>query len=566
MKKRQLFKGLANKLSICGMVMIILSLLFILAGCGDKENNTNEDENAVNDIAYSIQYTDSEGNHTISVKYGEVYSLAELPQKTGYDFTGLFDMEEGGTQYVSATGNSLSPFCDNRNMTLFPQFKPKEYTLVLDYQGAEVTGTRQIKVAFDQFIKELPLDLTMENKKFMGWYTAPNREGIRIADRYGVDPMTGALDSKLISLADERGRICLYAGFKFEDVNLTLYIGDNTVPEEVAVEWGTHIAELRAETRINGKAVLTWSKIKNDTTLSNVFDGKITDDMVLYSCEYAPVIDFNSMGGEKLQSIINRAGNSVILPVAVRENYTFIGWFNLDGARFESTVMPNESISLYAKWQANIVFKENGGTSVDDITAPTGTTVALPIPERVGYMFAGWYDASGNKYESASMPESSIVLGAKYYKVKTEKHVLISESEYECNYGEMPKIVADNGYNNSYSNSLDLSHLYNSGVEYIKIYEHHCSSIDNTDTTYMSWYTQPTASNAHKIWGYSEKHQETKKYSQFTNSTVVTLTGGKLYIARWSNVEYYYNSSYHNYARWTDFWVEIEYPDMTTLY
>ena len=61
---------------------------------------------------------------------------------------GLYDAEVGGTQYVSASGASLSPFNDGKNMVLFPQFKAKDYTVILDYQGAPVTGSRQLTASY----------------------------------------------------------------------------------------------------------------------------------------------------------------------------------------------------------------------------------------------------------------------------------------------------------------------------------------------------------------------------------------------------------------------------------
>lgn len=68
------------------------------------------------------------------------YTMPSIPQRTGYTFEGLFDAEVGGTQYVSANGSSVSVFSDKKNMVLFPHFKAKTYSIILDYQEAEVTG------------------------------------------------------------------------------------------------------------------------------------------------------------------------------------------------------------------------------------------------------------------------------------------------------------------------------------------------------------------------------------------------------------------------------------------
>ncbi|MBQ7760557.1 MAG: InlB B-repeat-containing protein [Clostridia bacterium] len=543
-----------NKLIFLSVALIMLLVLSFTACSGDGNTEPSTPEN------YTIQYTDNTGNHTITVEAGEVYSLEAIPQKTGYNFLGLFDMEEGGTQYVSATGNSLSAFNDGRNITLFPQFKAKEYTLVLDYQGAEVTGTRQISVSYDSMIDSLPTNLTVPNKNFAGWYTQPDKQGVQIADKYGVLPATSKVTEKNFDLSDPDGFIFLYAGFKYQEYTLTLYIGESSVPEEILVEWGTHISSVQTETRVDGNAVLTWSKSKNDTALANVFSGKVEGDMVLYSCEYAPVIDFNAMGGNEVNSIVNRAGNTISLPTPKRENYTFMGWFDSTGTQFTSTAMPETSITLNAKWQANIMLNENGGTDVQDITAPAGTAIELPTPERAGYIFAGWYNGN-EKYTSTAMPENSIILTAKYYVSKKETVVLSSESSSYGTYFTYPTTYG-------FYYKLDLSHLVEAGIETIKITEHHDSSKNaiwqdkNSNKTYMSWYFSETPSDAYKVWEYSEYHEVPNIYTSHSNSTYLDLDYNTIYIMVWQSAK----NNDNVFGYWRNFWVEIEYPDMTTLY
>lgn len=91
-------------------------------------------------------------------------------------------------QYVNSDGGALALFSDNKNLLLFPRWAAKEYTLVLDYQGAEVTAERQLSVSYGSKLTSLPVGLKMENKKFVGWYTEPNKKGVRVADEYGVVP------------------------------------------------------------------------------------------------------------------------------------------------------------------------------------------------------------------------------------------------------------------------------------------------------------------------------------------------------------------------------------------
>ncbi|MBO5338532.1 MAG: InlB B-repeat-containing protein [Clostridia bacterium] len=413
-----------KKLFIFSIIAVLIVFMVVLASCGDNGGG-NTNTNTSSDVQeYTIQYTDNTGNHTITVKNGDVYSLESIPSKTGYTFKGLFDLEEGGTQYVSATGNSVSPFTDNKNVTLYPQFDAKEYTIILDYQGAEATGTREIVVTYDSFIGALPTNLYVQNKNFTGWYTDKDMSGTQIADSNGVLPDKKLVNEENFDLSNKNGYIYLYAGFEYEKYTLTLYIGNSSVPEEITVEWGTYISSVQTETRVDGKAVLTWSKNRNDTYLTNVFDGKIESDMILYSCEYAPVIDFDSTGGNKVNSIVAKAGDTITIPTPERENYNFVGWFDTNGTQFTSTTMPENSLKLNAKWQPIILLNENGGTDVNDISAIVGEVIELPTPKRDGYVFAGWYK-DGERIEISTMPENSITLSAGWYAEK-----IISKTVY----------------------------------------------------------------------------------------------------------------------------------------
>ncbi len=224
-----------KKISILLVALIALACLLLVSCDGTDESSSSTD------VTYTIQYTDNTGNHSITVKNGDVYSLESIPEKFGYEFLGLFDLESGGTQYVSATGNSLSPFTDNKNMTLFPQFKAKEYTVILNYGEADVTGVREMKVSYGADIGVLPTNLTVANKTFSGWFTEENKQGTQIGDKFGTLPDKKFLTEENFDLSNKNGFVYLYAGFKYQEYTLTLYIGSNATPEEIKVEWGTPI-------------------------------------------------------------------------------------------------------------------------------------------------------------------------------------------------------------------------------------------------------------------------------------------------------------------------------------
>lgn len=424
---------------LCKIVTIILLVLMastmVFTACWGNdtppadEGDGSETPTLPAETEYTLQYTDDNGVHTITVKSGALYSITDIPQRTGHTFLGLYDAEVGGTQYVNAAGSALVPFSDNKNMVLFPQYAANEYTLVLDYQGAAVMGERQMSVKYGSKIDSLPVGLTMANKEFMGWFTQPNREGEQIADQYGVIPGKELVTERNFDLSDEDGYIYLYAGFRGQMYDVTFHFDDGIEPETVQVEHGTSITDVVPETRVNGMGVYKWSTTENDTELANAFAGRVTSDLVLYAAQFAPVIDFEVNGGEEIVPLVLPAGSPLALPNATKEGYKFDGWYLAGGDKYEETVMPEASVTLFAKYMTVIAFDPRGGSEVDDIAAYAGTSVDLPVPTRDGYIFAGWY-VGDDIYDVDTMPSEPVSLSAYWYKSQSKKVLVISSISY----------------------------------------------------------------------------------------------------------------------------------------
>ena len=161
-----------SKISICLVIVMLFTVMF--SSCGLFGSGSDDEKE---DTLYTILYNDGKETRTIQVKNGEVYSISYIPSKDGYDFLGLYDSEAGGTQYVTASGVSVSAFTDKKNMTLFPKFKPKEYTVVLDYGEGVSTDITQFKIERDAQFPPLPADVYVSDKHYMnfiGWYSDSN--------------------------------------------------------------------------------------------------------------------------------------------------------------------------------------------------------------------------------------------------------------------------------------------------------------------------------------------------------------------------------------------------------
>lgn len=547
---------------------ILMAGILSLSGCGFFEFGGGGGTSSVAPKTYTIQYTDDAGTHTLEVEDGSPYSLESIPRREGYDFIGLFDAEAGGTQYVLANGSSVSPFTDKQNMVLFPQYKAKQYTVILDYGGAAITGERQVEVSYGESLPELPKNLTLDHSTFSGWYTAANCGGVQVADEYGLVPVVSVFNSDNFDLMGEY--ITLYAGFETETFTVTFNFGNGIQPEEMQIAYNTPISQVVPETRnSDGKAVLSWSKTSSG---DQIFTGNITDDTVLYAVEWAPVIELDPNGGETIAPVVAREGTTVALPTPVRENYKFLHWETMSGEEANITKMPADGAQLKAVWQAMLVFDENGGTEVKDISQEAGTAITLPTPEKEGFIFAGWYNADEEKYESKSMPAASVALKAGWYKTKETEIVLRSAEEDSFNFNWTYNIIVNEsntskGPGQNGRISVDLSEFVPETGGQINITLHWRMQASHTGFSGgFYFYNNSTVSDAYYIDRVIED-VPVDAWEDYTCSKNLSLTGNTLYV-------FYYGKSgptkpdgYSNARLWfANIWAEIKYPDTTNLY
>lgn len=563
MKKKR-FVGL---ISIALATVMLCSML--LSGCGLFESGIfggGDDDGS--STQYTIQYTDDVGTHTLTVADGAIYALEVIPERTGYDFIGLFDAEVGGTQYVTANGSSLAPFTDKKNMVLFPQFRAKEYTVVLDYQGAAVTGQRSLTVKYDEKLPELPKNLSKEHSVFAGWYTKEDCGGTQVADEYGLIPDKSTLNESLFDIEGVDEYLYLYAGFNVETFTVTFNFGSGIPSEEVEVEYNTPISEVVPETR-NGKgqAVLSWSKTQSG---EQIFTGNVTDDIVLYAAEWAPVIELDSNGGEVIAPVVARAGSSISLPTPVRENYKFLHWETMNGAEANITKMPADGAQLKVVWQAMLVFDENGGTEVKDISQAAGTSITLPTPEKEGFIFAGWYNADEEKYIATSMPAVSVALKAGWYEVKTKTWILIIDSNDEDDWaycgGKYNSSSEASGPQADWRKEIDLTDYVPADGANIKVSVHYDMKTSRPTSIFdggLYLYDNTTVSEANFLMKHIDSISSTS-WRSFSFTADLSIRTNRLffcYYAKKTN-----SDNKYSYLYFKNFYVDLTYPDTTNLY
>ena len=201
----------------------------------------------------------------------------------------------------------------------------------------------------------------------------------------------------------------------------------------IVAEAGIEIAAPTAPTK-DGYNFLGWYLGEVEYEFSVMPQTNITlvakwekQDIVVPPSIIEYTITFDANGGDTLQSavITGPAGSTITLPLASREGYNFLGWYNGE-AKFEETAMPEANLTLVAKWEEIVVpvveytitLDVNGGNALAEttITAEAGTELTLPTPTREGYNFLGWYNGEA-KFEETVMPEANLILVAKWEEI-----------------------------------------------------------------------------------------------------------------------------------------------------
>lgn len=134
-------------------------------------------------------------------------------------------------------------------------------------------------------------------------------------------------------------------------------------------------------------------------------------------------ITFDSNGGTEVASVTANAGDPVAEPEAPsKEFFRFLGWFRKgETVRYSFGVMPEQNLTLVAKWQAEesyrITFVSNGGSSTEALIAVAGEKIEKPAdPTRDGHVFVGWFadEACKTPFSFTTMPSADTELYAKW--------------------------------------------------------------------------------------------------------------------------------------------------------
>lgn len=187
-----------------------------------------------------------------------------------------------------------------------------------------------------------------------------------------------------------------------EGMTYTVSSGDWFVPAAAEKEG----YELVGYVDEDGNEVTFPVKIKSDATYTAVYVARE------YNIDYW--LNGGSFEGDVAYTFTVESGE-VELATPVKSGSDFAGWYltaDYSGDPVTSITCAAADVNLYARW-SNVVYtiryELNGGSLSQDnpATVTADEEIALNAPLRGGYIFLGWYDSDGNRYESVGGANAS---------------------------------------------------------------------------------------------------------------------------------------------------------------
>ena len=192
----------------------------------------------------------------------------------------------------------------------------------------------------------------------------------------------------------------LYSSFTPHVYSIEYDVGDGFVIDPVrSYTYGTSVVATNAYR--DGYSFVGYS-VGDDEHLYNPFIIKETDgENFVLKAHYTPndyTYHFDANGGTTAITEATYTYDQTYLdiPTASKEGYQFTGWYTDYGKKLDNKINIDDNVTLYAHYTPiyyHINYELRGGQFLE--TAPAGydiesDDIAIPYPNREGYLFAGW--------------------------------------------------------------------------------------------------------------------------------------------------------------------------------
>ena len=304
-----------------------------------------------------------------------------LPEitKAYYTFEGWY-ADETYTERVYGTTTFT------KNTTLYAKWSINTYTITYNANNGEMSGTYTTEYCLGTAVV-FPTAMRT-HYTFDGWYTDSACTVKAVEVELQNAPQNVALYAKW-NKVPYTITYNLNGGVINSDKYTTTYqVGDSVTLATVIKNYHTFDGWYNGSTKVSEE---TLEQNPRNITL----DAKLTK--ITYTITYTA--NGGSLSGTYTKTY--QVGDTITLPTATRNYYTFGGWFTNSACTtaVNTTTLKNapQNITLYAKWTAisyKITLEEQGGNAVNDITYQVGDTITLPTPTRTYYTFGGWFTNS----------------------------------------------------------------------------------------------------------------------------------------------------------------------------
>ena len=358
-------------------------------------------------LTVTAQYTATEGAivvtvlhadgtvYTISATYGEPLSESEAFTHTsaGYTYNGWYYLD--GEELTEFT---LGDTPITRPITIYPNATAIKYDVTTSASNVDFVGGGDKVAAYGQ-------SYTVTYLPALGYELSDltvTMNGQQLAEGdYSYDAATGRLTIDRIT-----GAIAISATVSAKDYTVTFDPNGGTAVTEQTVAYGGKVSEPATNPTKTGYTFDGWTY---NGTAWNFESGTMpASDITLVASWQINVytVTFDADGTKSYAEYLH--GAKVTRPVdPVKDGYTFLGWY-AEGSEtaYDFAAAVTGDLTLTAKWEAikyTISYVLNGGTNgANPATYTVETeTIALIAPNRMGYTFAGWFDAdeNGNRIE-----------------------------------------------------------------------------------------------------------------------------------------------------------------------
>jgi len=275
---------------------------------------------------------------------------------------------------------------------------------VIEYPGQYYPKCSQDFVSIVDALSSIGVDSSMANRKIIAaangitGYSGTAEQNTRMLDLL-----------KAVALINPYAEPAAPAGDKYYQPCDQSYVSIadalKSIGEESSLAYRKQIAEA------NGIAGYSGTAEQNTYMLSLLKSGQLIRaewSGGTAAASYTVTLDANG-GSSPIESmVITEGGQYTGLQNAVREGYSFEGWYTEKSGGTKVSASSALAVSadhtLYARWKANaytISFENNDSSGItSDKSVTTGSKYGeLPVPERTGYTFLGWYTdiAGGTK-------------------------------------------------------------------------------------------------------------------------------------------------------------------------